>query len=213
MTETTLVTGTDEAETFTFTPTADDGIVTIDNFGADDSVVIGDDTYDAEYLYHFASAQRALSMDVDSDLIGEGDTQQIVLYANSAEDGEVASYDEVFAVINVASDTGASPIFAGTDDADTFEFTASSDDGIAAVSDFGAEDTVVIGDQTYSADDLYAAAYSQRSLSADVDTDLIDAGDTQQIVLYANSAEEGDIASYDELFAVIDITVDDGWIA
>ncbi len=41
----------------------------------------------------------------------------------------------------------------------------------------------------------------------DVDSELIGEGDNQQIVLYEDSITTGDI------LAVIDVNVDDGWIA
>ncbi len=213
MSDTTLLTGTDAADAYSLTPTSDGGITTIDNFGDDDTIEINGYDYDAEYLYHFAYYERSLDMDVDLGLVETDDTTQVLLYTNSAEEGEIATYDELFAVINLESDTGASTVLSGTDDADTFEFTASSEDGLATVTDFGAEDSIVVDGQTFDAEYLYFFAANDRNLTGSVDLDLVGEGDTQQIVLYGDSNDEANAASYDDPFAIIEVEVANGSIA
>ena len=191
-------TGTSALESF-YLEITNDGLVTVDNFGAEDSVVLYDTEYDFEYLYAFAYAERNLGPDYDLELTtdDEGD-EQILIYTNSADEDEVASYDDLFAVLNITDDV----TLTGTDDADTFEFTATADDGVVTVNDFGAEDTVVIGDSEYSADFLVAFAYAERNFGGTTRAELtIDDDGNGEIALYADSSDT-DIAVYDELYAV-----------
>lgn len=203
--------GTQAAQTVELTPTADDGIVTIDAFDAEDSVIFSGDafTYDYDYLYTFAVNQRALSIDVDTGFVTDADgNEQILLFTNSNDEGEIASYDELFAVLNVTDGFTQT----GTSEADAFALTATADDGVVTVNDFGEGDTVSIaGDTfTYDFDDLYNFAVNQRQISTDVDTNfVIDAEGNEQILLFANSNGEGEIASYDELFAVLNVADQD----
>jgi len=189
------------------TPTADDGIVTIDGFDAEDSVTFsGDDfTYDFDYLYNFAVNQRALSTDVDTGFVTDAaGNEQILLFANSNEPGEIASYDELFAVLNLSDGFTQT----GTPGADSFALTPTADDGVVTVNQFSVGDTVSFeGDTfTYDFDTLYNFAVNQRQISTDVDTNFVVKADgTEQILLFANSNPAGEVASYDELFAVINV--------
>ncbi len=207
----TTVSDSETPQTYELTPTADDGIVTIDGIGDEDLISFEGDSYDYDFGYvsFFAMAQRSLSADVDTGyVVDEEGNEQILLYTNSQPEGEVASYDELFAVLNV---TDAFTLD-GTSDADTFELTATADDGVVTVNDFSVEDTISIeGDNyTYDYEYLYTFAVNQRQISSDVDTDFVVADDgTEQILLYTNSNDEGEIASYDELFAVVNVADED----
>ncbi len=105
-------TGTSDADAFALTPTADDGVVTVNDFAAEDTVTFEGDTftYDFDYLYNFAVNQRQINADVDTGFVTDADgNEQILLFANSNDEGEVASYDELFAVLNVASEDDSAP--------------------------------------------------------------------------------------------------------
>ena len=221
--ESSVLAGTDAVDVFTLTPTSDDGIVTITDLSNEDIVQIGDDRFDGDYVYQFGRLERSLNAEVDTALVGDGDGEQVLLFGNSAEDGEFASFDELFAVINIASDgeTAGSNVLVGTDAADTYTLTPSADDGVVTVTDFGLEDSIIFTDpddpsmidqHVFDGEELYFSAYAGRSLSQDVDSELIGEGDSQQIVLSGNSSGPDEIASFDEVFAVIDVSVEDGWI-
>ena len=203
--------GTQAPQTYALTPTADDGIVTIDGIGDDDVINFAGDSFDYDFgfINFFAMAQRALSADVDTDyVVDEDGNEQVLLYTNSQPEGEVASYDELFAVLNVNDGFTET----GTPDAETFELTPTVDDGVVTVNDFNAEDSVSFAGDTFSYDFdyLYNFAVNQRQISTDVDTDFVIADDgTEQILLYTNSNEEGEVASYDELFAVLNVAGED----
>lgn len=202
---------TSDGETIELTPTIDDGFVTIEGFGEEDTLTFEGDpsVYDYEYLYAFAVTQRQLSADVDTDLVTDADgNEQILFFTNSNEDGEIASFDELFAVLNLSDGFTET----GTAEADSFALTPTADDGVITVNDFAAEDTVTFeGDSfTYDFEYLYNFAINQRQINADVDTDFVtDADGNEQILLFANSNEEGEVASYDELFAVLNVASED----
>jgi hypothetical protein len=203
--------GTSTPQTYELTPTADDGIVTIDGIGEEDIVSFAGDSveYDFGFISFFAMAQRALSTDVDTDYVVDDEgNEQVLLYTNSQPEGEVASYDELFAVLNVTDGFTRD----GTSEADTFELTATADDGVVTVNDFSGEDTISIaGDNfSYDFDYLYNFAVNQRQISTDVDTNFVVADDgTEQILLFTNSNDDGEIAAYDELFAVLNVADED----
>jgi hypothetical protein len=194
---------TSAAQTFVLTATADDGVATIDAFGEEDSISIGDETFNFDYLYTFATNQRQITMDVDTGFVTDSEgNEQILLYTNSNDEGEIASYDELIAVLNVTDGFTQT----GTSEADTFELTVGANDGVVTVNDFGEGDTVSIGADTFDFDYLYAFATAQRQISMDVDTNFVtDDEGNEQILLFANSNGEGEVTSYDELFAVLNV--------
>ncbi len=204
-------TGTSDIETFYLEISAD-GTIAVDGFGAEDSVVLYDTEYDYEYIYSYAYAERQLGSDYDLKLTTNDDgDEEILIYTNSAEEGDIASYDELFAVLTTTDDV----TYTATEDVDTFVLTPTASDGVVTINDFGVEDYVEIDGWSYSADNLVAYGYAGRHLGASAMADMtIDEDGNGQITLYANSADEDEvIAVYDEAFAVINVDMDEySWV-